>query len=293
MSGPKRSTWQIRQEQRERIRRERERRKARDRARQASEISNELTAIDQRLQQMSNHHGKEVFHVVRRVEEWSRQVQKHLDSDLREAWRGLRGIRRYLDVQEARLRDSTARKKLEEKREREHRERVQFRLADLEALEDDARPVENAGIRQRIELFTRAVQTNPDNPRTLEQIDVFRRQVNELLEKHEQSQEELQWAGRVLSEALGGTPEGSSEGAAVVVRGSIEGMPVTARLEPGCNQIDLDTPRDGGCRKAMVALMSRLEERGMGLGSLRVLDSGETIGQRHEHGNRNRKRLDA
>jgi len=283
MSGPKRSTWRIRQERWERLRREREKR----RAAQVTEITDRLDQARKRLAGI----GDSAV-----VLEWIQEAEEALDDDLREAWRGLRGIERYLDHAEerqrqARLRQERRRREEEEARRLEARRqaKIQRLQEELDALAEEARPVLTPGIEQRLKLFSTALRTNPDNADTLKQLADFKRQLGQFLDEHEEKQQRLALMREALVGALNGRAETGADGA-FSVSGTIGGVSIRARIGSG-SEIHFDTPADGSCRQAMKDLQERLGEQGVELGPIRVLNTGQTIGQRQTAPGK--KRIDA
>lgn len=354
MSGPKYSSWEIRQEQRERIRRERER----NRVRQLGEISAIVNSIHARLSGLREQHGHHADYVAQRVEDWLDNVKDALDIDLRQAWRGIKGINHYLDQQAYRLEEKTkavrqrqqflnkireeATTRLESIRDtldtlemelgsagkkllrnprhwlgeaeqalennvqqaamkslngishylethksdfenirktRLQQEKSGRIITELQSISDDCMDIMNPAIEQRISLFSRAIETNPDNRNTLAQITAFQKQINELMESHQEKQAQLALMQQALSDTLGASAETGSDGA-MIINGNIDGVPIRATVNTTNNDLHLDTPTDGSCRQAMTSLNQKLGQHGVDLGPLRILNTGETIGNK-------------
>jgi len=349
MSGPKKTRWEIRQERLEALRRER----ARKRACQVREIEEELRDLEKRLAGLQRVCGESARRVVGHVERWLQEIREGLNDDLRDAWRGLKGVRNYLERQEPRLREraerdlrrrqrqaradrrlEAVRNRLErlgdelgaggegllqlpmtwlEEAETRHggnpgelerqlagieryleersqrigelkREAAQRGVArrlqeELAAIGEECRSLASPGIEQRIQWFSRELDERPADESLRRQVETFRRQVNRLLEQQEQARAELTLVGEALSNALGARPDEEEDGS-LVVQGEIGGVPIRARLRSDGHEIHLDTPEDGSCHRAIDALSRHLAEGGVSLGPVRVLNTGETIGNR-------------
>jgi len=356
MSGPKISHWELERRRREELRREREAK----RQKQIAEISGRLDIIANRMRQLEDEHGKYARKSVQRVREWSEDVKKALSGDIREAWRSLKGIEKYLDKQSNRLKEKARkaaerqaiheqkiaqrnaqiveamqkieiqRKELDRIREEcegladpilsrpsiwieealkeveknpkkainslngiakyleshtedieqlgkqlERSKKIETLKNDILAIREDYHEIMNPGIEQRIEHFAKALEVNPENERTLEQIRQFRHQLAEIMEEYEQKKAEFDYIKSVFSDALGGDFSGDNNTA--TLSGEIDGVPLTVTLHTQSGRIDLDTPTDGSCKKGLDALISRLDSAQIHLGPIRVLNTGETI----------------
>jgi len=364
MSGPKRTSYAISA----RLYQQQKRERNANRLRQINEISAELTQCTDQIQRIMDKHQQYAQHVSARVESWMYDVNMAINGDLRDAWRGLNGIKNYLNNQETRL-DENAQKakqrqderaKLLQKRNQEERnrveqqnkileelesiknvvlslqeeygekvsdilknpqiwiaeaeidiknnpraaensikgiqkylndrhiqienirqevakeEKVQRILESLKSVESDYPDIMNEGIKQRIEIFTKQLQTNSDNENTIKQVNQFKELINEKVEESELAKQNQQYVAETFASALGSKPEDDGQGG-TIVSGEIDGVPITVELNDKNNDIHLDTPTDGSCSRGLDALQEKLENAQIQLGDIKVVNTGQTI----------------
>ncbi len=378
MSGPKESYWEIERARREALKREREEK----RQRQQREIAQKLEQVENRLSNIQRQHGKYADYLSRRVEGWMYDARRALNADLRDAWRAIKGIEKYLDTQErklaekaqaaqarqeayarkqaqkaARLAQQTAKvmesserlmqqiemtlerleedseakallenpteqiaqaqklsatdpKAAEERVERVTRylaskqdvfdeisqrirkqELAKQAIANLESIREDYAPVVTEGVEQRIALFKKALEVNPENPQIVEQIVQMREQLSRAMDEYEQKQDEFDYIKSVFSDVLGSDPEESGDGASIA--GMIEGVPIKVTLRSDSHTIDMDTPTDGSCRAGIDAMLQKLESANVSLCPIRVRNTGEILQSHTQKTFASSKRIDA
>ena len=382
MSGPKRTSYRISQRLYEQQKRERNQ----NRVRQINEITIELKQCTTQIQQIINQHGRYANHVSDRVENWMGDVNVAINGDLRDAWRGLKGIKNYLNKEGLRLNKNAegakqrqkareknlqeARKKAEQREvekqkfanevseklesvkidieslqnefgervnevlkqpnvwiseaEREidnnpkmvvntikgvenylkdkkkeinnirqkliKEEKVNRIVESLKSIEENYPEIINPGIQQRIDLFTQSIGANPENQTTLKQIDDFKQNIIEKVETAELEKENKKYVADTFAEILDTTVEKDEKGGDVI-NGNIEGVPITVRLNDKDNQINMDTPTDGSCRKGLEALQKKLALASIDLGEIKILNTGQTLNQKQR--TTMKRRLDA
>lgn len=247
---------------------QRQQQKAQYREAQALSAANEIDTLREQQDDLREELGIQVQPLLEKTRQWLADAQQQLqEANPRGASQAIKGIKHYMLTHEQELSDIR-----NQQLQREHTKR---RIAELEAVREDFREIINPGIEQRIALFSKSLSANPDNPNILKQIDAFKAQLHEIMEKHQEVQAQLAHVGQALSEALGGDAEEGSDGSSII-SGEIEGVPIRATLHSN-NSIHFDTPTDGSCRKAMNTLSRSLQEANIGLGPIRILNTGETI----------------
>ena len=200
--------------------------------------------------------------------QWLLEAEAVLESEPRTVLNTLKGIENYLTGKESVFADLRQQKLIEEKTER--------LVISINSIREDYQEILTPGIEQRIELFSKSIRTNPDNPQTLKQIDIFRTQLAAEMEKHEEQGDSLKYIEEVFSDALGGSPAVGEDGSSIIA-GTIEGVPITVSIDKKSNNIHLDTPTDGSCKSGMNALVTKLEKAHINLGPIRIINSGEII----------------
>ncbi len=160
-------------------------------------------------------------------------------------------------------------------------------IQTLEDVESDYSEIVNDGIRQRVDLYKNSIKTNPDNPNTLKQIEIFRANLLQQFEEYQNKKEDMNYVAGVFSKALGGNVNQSNDGQ-FHISGSIEGVPISVKLNQNDNKIDFDTPTDGSCQKGLEAIQKKLIDANINLGAIKVLKTGQTINNR-QNNRQNRK----
>ncbi len=308
MSGPKKSSWEIRQEIKEERRREREHK----RNLQLDDIYEQLRTCQQQAQKLHSEYGQYADFTLQRINEWSSDVEINAGYDLRDAWRGLKGIQNFIFNQSNRL-SQNAQNALQRQTERENRalqrqeqkdakakaeqqrqdaiaekqrlkeeakrlkeEKIARTIASLTSIRDSYPSIINPGIEQRIELFSNSLKVNPDNQQTKNQIKAFRKQLKKEINKYEEQQDNIQHIKEAFSSALGSEPS-DGEGGTSIINGEIEGVPISVQINKSGNDIKFDTPTDGSCKKGMNALINKLDDANIKLGTIQIINSGQTI----------------
>jgi len=287
MSGPKKSSYEIREERRRVLAEER----MRKRELQIKQINSKLEVCQDKLNLLVSQYGDRAKFLLKSVKEWSREIRFSLDGDLREAWRGVKGIQNYLDKNSKLLEKQSEQaqkerqkvvKNLQREQEEQKLQEERFRkekiarvVENLEQISLEYQEIFNDGIKQRVELFKNTIVSNPNNPNTLQQIETFKKNIYKQYELHQERKEQSKYVADVLANALGTTPDENSGKS--YISGTIDGVDISVTLNSDNNSIDLDTPTDGSCRKGLDALMQKLDNANIDLGSIKVLKTGQTI----------------
>lgn len=293
MSGPKKSSYEIRQEQREQLAQE----KRRKRELQIQEIHHELDICQKETNALVSKYGNTAHFVSKSLTQWIDEIKFSLHGDLREAWRGIKGVQNYLDknkivlknqfeLQQKELQEQKARqqivanlqqeqeaKKLQENKLKE--EKINRIVENLQQISLDYQEILNDGIKQRVELFKNSITTNPDNPNTIKQIEEFRTNLLKQYELYQEKKENTKYVANVFAKAFGVTIDNNHEN--IHISGTIEGVAISVNVNTNNNIIDFDTPTDGSCHKGLEALTQKLHDANINIGPIKVLKTGQTI----------------
>lgn len=273
MSGPKKSSYQIRQE----IYQQRQAIKMVKRQAQVNEIVNALTQIDQRLLQLSKEYKEFADNIVMVVKNWQRDIDTN--GDLRDSWRSIKGVEKYLDNQRIKLQERKnkfdAHTKMQEQQMVEEA-KIASKIELLEAIEHDYSEIFNDGIAQRITLFKQSIASNPDNTKTLKQIEDFKAMILRQFDEYQNKKEDTAYVAEIFANALG-TNVQSSDSGNLFISGSIDGVPISVNLNNKNNNIEFDTPMDGSCQQGLNAIQKKLASANINLGEIRVLRTGQTL----------------
>lgn len=284
MSGPKKSSYEIRQE----IREERARERQRKRESQIRDIEDQIRQYQRELDKLEKKYGTIALNVVNNVQKWLDDVHRATNNDLRDCWRGLKGVENYLSKQEKKLSKIKKRYDIQAQKEKEAEEQRQLKeerkalqeakidtiLASLNSVIQEYAEILNDGIKQRVELFSNSIKTNPDNQNTLKQIEQFKSQLSKQYEEYMNKKDETLYVAETLSQALGGDMQEGSDGS-MSISGMIEGVDISVRLHLNSNDMDIDTPLDGSCKRGLDALIHKLGEANIDLGAVKVVKSGQ------------------
>jgi len=265
MSGPKKSSYQIRME---RIRRER----ARKRAKQQNEIRDRLKNVEKIASEIDD----------KKISSWIKDIENSLNGDLRDVFRSLKRLEKYAQNQQIAYKDlATYEKAQQEKKLRElqekslKEERVKYLLESLENMKTDYKEVVNEAVAQRIEMFQKSLKLNPDNPNTLKQVEQFKNQVSQMYENYLDKRDSTNFVASAFQNVLGG--EIKENGNNVTIEGNIDGVNIKVRLNKENNQIDFDTPYSSKCNGAMEKIVEKLSEQDIQLGAIKVLKTGQML----------------
>jgi DNA repair exonuclease SbcCD ATPase subunit len=280
MSGPKKSKWEIRQEIIEQRRRE----KARKRAKQVNEIKERIKLAQNKLNSFSKIYPDISQNIINLVNEWIRDI--NLNGDLRDAFKKIRGIENYLNKQEKILKSKQEKIDAKKEMERIKQEKIKNIVKSLETLKEDYKEILNDGILQRIELFKNAIKANPDNKKTLSQIEQFKQQLFKLQEEYEEKKYKTEYVADKFSKILNGDIKKNGDN--LEISGNINGVPISVKLNYKNSNIDLDTPLDGSCKRGLEALQKSLNKENIFLGEIKVLRTGEILNRQY---NQNKKRI--
>ena len=277
MSGPKKSSYEIREEIR--ARREAERRQRREA--QIREIEERIYQYEQQLIELERKYGHIALNVSTNIQNWLSEVKVNIDGDLRDCWRGLKGVENYLNKQEKKLKiikqKNDAKEQMRQQAEEEkalHQAKIDTILESLESISQEYKEILNDGIRQRIEIFSKSIKANPDNQNTLNQIQKFKSQLSRQYEEYQNKKEDTEYVANTLSKALGGNIKKGNDGS-ITINGSIEGVQISVHMHQNSKDINMDTPTDGSCRQGLDALVKKLHDANINLGPIKVLKTGQ------------------
>lgn len=284
MSGPKKSSYEIKQEIREAQARERQRK----RKNQIDKIEGEIRQYQSQLNNLAGKYGAIASNVIDNANRWLNDVRRATNGDLRDCWRGLKGVGSYLSKQEQKLskikkrndiqvrkeREAAEKRQIEEEQKALHQAKIDIALESINSVTNEYKEILNDGIRQRIDIFSKSIRANPDNPNTLKQIEEFKSQLSKQYEEYLRVKNETLYVAETLSRALGADVKEGSDGI-LTVAGTIEGVDISVKLHPNNNDIDMDTPLDGSCKQGLNALTRKLGEANIDLGAIKVLNSGQ------------------
>lgn len=266
------------------------------RVKKEEDLRKEIKECRSRLKTLVKEYGAEVINSGR-VEGWIASAEKKVKGDLRDAWRELNGARSFLDRKERGLKGGTL--------QRQHQEtqmelsEAELLLIEVEELLSENPTISNPGIVQRLDLFRDALKVNRENPNTLEKVKSLLEKVNDLTEEYEIRKKEREFAIRAFAEIIEAQPQRPDAGQAAIrggklqdagfedVKGSVEsgftptsfsgsiaGMPVTVIFEDG-NNLLLNTPEHSDCKTPLKTLRKKLAEKGVELGNVRIMKTGE------------------
>ena len=235
-----------------------------------NDAASKLETSKQRIDMLKTELKGKVESLLQIPKSWIKDAETKLQADPGSVINTVKGIDNFLEQKKNEL-DSI-------RRETIHEEKIQRIIDSLDSIKTDCSEIMNPGIEQRIELFSQSVKTNPDNSDTLNKIDDFKQQINKMMDDHEEKKEDREYVGQVFSDALGGDVK-SDDGGNSIIEGEIDGVPITVRLNDKDNEINMETPTDGSCRKGLEALQKKLIDKNIRLGEIKVLDTGETLNQ--------------
>lgn len=274
MSGPKKSYYEIREE-------EYQRRKAEQRAKRKAQINDihiQLNDIENRVAKLLNNGVN-----IDIIDSWINQA-KDTNGDLRDCFRQIRGINNYLSNKENLLKQKQKKLAKEEEQKKLYQEKINTIISSLDEVKSDYSEILNDGIKQRVELFKNSIKSNPDNPNTLKQIENFKQTLFKQYEEYETQKEDTKYVANIFSNALGGNID-ESENGSLSISGSIDGVPISVKLNKNNKNIDFDTPIDGSCKGGLDALQKKLNSANINLGAIKVLKTGQTINVTNQNKN--------
>lgn len=266
------------------------------RVKKEEELRKEIKECRSRLKTLVKEYGAEAMNSVR-VEGWIASAEEKVKGDLRDAWREMNGARSFLDRKERGLKGSAP--KQQHKEAQMDLSETELLLIEVEEILSANPTISNPGIVQRLDLFRDALKAKGKNPNTLEQVKTFLEKVNDLNEEYEIRKKEREFAIRAFAEIIGAQPPRPDAGQAATQRrkqqdansgdkkgsvengftptsfsGSIAGMPVTVTFEDG-NNLLLNTPEHSDCKTPLKTLRNKLAEKGIELGNVRIMKTGE------------------
>ncbi len=301
MSGPKKSSYNV----------GRDRRRAEYEARRATVAAMRAEQAAQRAQraaQRAEHRNAQIAELIdalhdiveqskslssdsqNRVREWAENAENYFSGDLREAWRAVNGIRKFVEKkigeqahreQKARERAEAEQSRIEEEARR--RERATQWIEKVESLAILC-PISSMkpSLQQRFDLFVKSITENPDNTNTHQQIDAFVKSTLEAEQKARDARIDHQIVTAAVFEVCGGGGGGANavtdDAGKTTIQGFINGMPISVHIKPGSDAFEMDTPEKGDCHGMLQALMGGLKHCGVGLGPIHVLRTGQKIG---------------
>lgn len=274
MSGPKKTKWEIRQEEYQRIKEEQKRK----RLAQENEIKNEIYNIKNTLTFLISKHQHLAENIVKASMQWLNEVENNISYDLRDCWKGINGINNYILQQQVRL--SEKQQQIDEKilKKQIFEAKINLIIKSLHDIESDYKEILNDGIIQRVELFKKSIISNPDNETTIKQIEQFKQNISKQYDEYKNQSENRKYVAKAFAQALNTTINETSDGN-YFVAGSIDGVPISVNLSSTTYDIDLDTPTDGTCTKGLEALQKHLHSSNIDLGPIKVLKTGKVLNQ--------------
>lgn len=278
MSGPKKSHWEIRQE----IIAQRRAQKRAKRERQIEEIEGKLKNCRHHLEILEKEYGSLTTQMATNVNIWMQDIKSNIQGDLRECFRGIKGIESYLSKQKTILTKKKREKEAQQQKEQKILEEKMLREAkinaiveSLEAVEHDYAAIFNEGIKQRVELFKNAIKTNPDNQNTLKQIKQFQEKLFQLHEAHKEQEQNSHYVAETFANILDAQIE--EKNSEITISGAVDGVPISVTLHNDNDKIDFDTPLDGSCKKAMDRIQKELQNANINLGAIQVVKTGQIL----------------
>ena len=230
-----------------------------------------LATVREEIDKIEDELGEKSSEILSQPQQWLLEAQAQLESGNRNLLNSVKGIENYLQSKQSVI--------TELKQQRFTEEKIERLVSSLTAVRQDYKEILNPGIEQRLELFSKSIRTNPDNPQTLKQIADFRARLAEEMEKFEEQRDNLKYVEEAFSSALGGTSSTGESGSSVI-SGTVAGVPITVSIDSKSNDIHFDTPDDGSCRAGISALISELEKSRINLGPIHIVKSGETINRK-------------
>jgi hypothetical protein len=281
MSGPKKTQWEIQQEIREQRKREREAK----RRKQVNEIQNRINLAQTNLDNLLNKYKDVASQNIKTfINEWIREID--LKGDLREAFRKIKGIEIYLEKQNNILKTKQDKIDAQKEIERIKQEKINNILDSLEKIKGDYKEILNDAILQRIELFANSIKANPDNKKTLSQIEQFQKQLFTKYEEFEEKKYQTNYVADKFSKLLNSDIKKSGDN--LEVSGKIDGVPISVKVNYKNSNIDLDTPMDSSCKRGVNALQKGLEKEKISLGEIKVIRTGEVLNKQNNTQSRTR-----
>ncbi|MDY0151676.1 MAG: hypothetical protein RBS43_05335, partial [Candidatus Cloacimonas sp.] len=252
-----------------------------------ADIRAELALIRKRVDKITQKDRTQAIYLENRIRSWIEDVEIYSHDDLRLAWRSLKGIKTYLQQQEDRIEESLRNKqranelaRLEEERQEEHKRARDAALAKhlefFTAIQEEYPELISEGVRQRLDVFREALSVNLVNQDTLKRIEDFKADFRLLVEKHQDELAQHEYLKKVLQEAVEGTAEDGPDGESSIT-GIIKGSPIKFVIKPKSNEIRLDTPDDGSCKTNIQTLITSLGNKGIQLGPIQIIKTGEMI----------------
>ena len=267
MSGPKKSSWEIQQE----IKEKRKKEKAQKRAKQIDEINNKISSIDSQMSKLREKYPEITKNIEKIVDEWINEVEVNLNGDLRDCFRKVRGIENYIKNQKSTLKDKQkvldAQKIIEEKK--------RIIVDSLESIKDEYQDILNDAIIQRVEIFKKSILANPDNINTQKQISNFKIQLFKMQEEHLDNRENTKYVADTFANIL--KSDIKVNGDTLEIQGNIDGVPIGVKLNYKNSNINLDTPVNGSCKKAINTIQQKLNNSNINLGEIKVINTGEIL----------------
>jgi ElaB/YqjD/DUF883 family membrane-anchored ribosome-binding protein len=267
MSGPKKSSWEIKQE----IREQRKREKALKRACQIDDINQRILKIVSEMNKLSNQYPKLIKNIQKNTNEWINEIKAGINGDLRDSFRRVKGIEKYIEKQKTTLQNKQvvldAKNLIEEKKK--------MLIESLETVKEEYKDILNDAIIQKVEMFKKSILSNPNNTNTQKQIINFKKQLFNMQEEYLDKVANTKYVANTFADILQSNIK--NNGDAFTIKGDIDGVPISVKLNSKNSNIDLDTPLDGSCKKALETMQKKLNNAKINLGEIRVINSGEIL----------------
>jgi hypothetical protein len=228
----------------------------------------EIEQMKDRISELKHEFGDKISQIMKQPNKWIEESAIELGTNPTSVSNSMKGVRNYLDSKENEIKVIRTKMIQEEKTNRI--------VESIKSIETDYADLMNDGIKQRIDLFSKSIQMNPDNENTLKQIESFKQTLQKQMEDYENKRADQKHVADTFADALGSSAKEDGSGG-VVIDGNIDGVPITVRLNNSNNQINMDTPSDGSCRQGLDALQIKLENANISLGDIKIMKTGQTI----------------
>ncbi|MDD2650512.1 MAG: hypothetical protein PHF36_05175 [Candidatus Cloacimonetes bacterium] len=263
MSGSKISFYELEQE---RIRRERAAQENRIR----QDIRNRIKICEQHATRLTKEYKSLAVGLDISVSDWIREINNELNSYLTNAQRNILNLENHIQKQEYSLRVG---KRIKD-------EKIARVMDYFNNMPKDYPSLYNEGVSQRVDIYRRALDANPDNKDTIQQIENFKVQFQQMIEDYEQKKAEKRFIKDVIIKTINGDSKDDGDGGGTIV-GNIDGMPITVILDGKSNNINFITPEDGSCKRQMDGFANKLAQNDIKLGPIRVGRTGEVLNRQN------------
>lgn len=274
MSGPKRSSYSISR----RLYDQRKREQNANRLKQINEITAELKRCTQQIQQIMNDYQQDASHISARVESWMKEVNIAIDSDLRNAWRGLKGIKNYLNKQEVRLKENSQRAK--------QRQQIQAQRLKIMKQKAEQKEIKKLQQQQKVSEKLENVKNEIANLRI-----EFCNEISNLLKQPEnwlvEAEKELKMNIRVAENNIKGIANylDNNQSQITTMRENIVKQEKVNRMEETLKSIEIDNPdiMNAGIKQRIDLFIQQIQNNPDNVNTLKQIEQfREQINQKVE-----------